>query len=90
MLPLLDRDGKRTANRVVLFTSVLLVASLVPVVTGMLGKTYLAGAVLFGVVFLSSALALARSRSLQSARRLLRASVIYLPLLLILMAVDKV
>jgi protoheme IX farnesyltransferase len=49
---------------------------------------YLAGAVLFGLLFLASAVWFYRDRSLKSARRVLRASLFYLPGLLLLLLLD--
>lgn len=90
MLPLMDRDGSRTARRVVIFNLALLVLSAVPTLVGLTGSSYLAGAILLGAGFLWFGFSLARTRSSLSARHLLRASVLYLPLLLVLMVVDKV
>lgn len=89
MLPLTDTDGTRTARRVVISNLALLVMSAIPTLVGLTGISYLAGAVLLGGVFLWFGYFLARTRSLRSARYLLRASVLYLPLLLVLMVVDK-
>jgi len=89
MLPLFDDSGGRTAGRVLFFNIVLLGVSLLPSLTGLTGLRYLQGAALLGGTFLWFGGLLARERSLNSARLLLRASVIYLPLLLSLMVVDK-
>ena len=57
----------------------LLIASTLPVALGLSGPVYLAGAVL-----------LALTRTTLSARRVLRASIIYLPLLFALTLADAV
>jgi protoheme IX farnesyltransferase len=90
MLPLLDHDGKKTGFRVVTFNLALLCASIVPTFVGLAGGWYLAGAVIVGVAYLWYGVGLARFRTHPSARRLLRCSVLYLPVLLILMVADKV
>jgi protoheme IX farnesyltransferase len=55
----------------------------------MSGRIYLAGAALLGLLFLYSSLRAAFSMSRQQARRLLLASVLYLPLLFILMVLNR-
>jgi protoheme IX farnesyltransferase len=59
-----------------------------PVALGMSGKIYLYGALVLGLLFLYSSLRTAFSMSRQQARRLLLASVLYLPLLFILMVLN--
>ncbi len=90
MLPLFDREGKRTGFRVVAFTVALLLVSVVPFFTDLAGAIYLLAAVGLGLGFLWTGLLLARNRSRISAKLLLRASVIYLPLLLVVMIADKI
>ena len=51
---------------------------------------YLAGAILLGFVYLGYGFAVALFRSDAHAQRLLLASVLYLPTLLVLMMLDKV
>jgi heme O synthase-like polyprenyltransferase len=68
----------------------LLVAGLLPTLTGLAGPVYFFGALALGGGFLACGLAQALGPSPLAARRLLIASVLYLPLLLGLMALDKV
>lgn len=89
MLPVVEPDGRVTAQQIVVYTVLLLPVSLLPTVLGMSGKVYLYGAIILGLAFLYSSLRAALSKSRQEARRLLLASVIYLPLLFILMVLDK-
>jgi len=67
----------------------LLPVSLVPTVLGMSGQIYFIGAIVLGLLFLYSSLQAAFSMSRQQARRLLLASVLYLPLLFILMVLNS-
>ena len=90
MLPLLDWEGRRTAIRVVLFLILLLFSSVLPFFVQLAGALYLIGALVLGVGFLWSGIMLAHSRARVAAKRVLRASVVYLPLLLVLMVCDKV
>jgi protoheme IX farnesyltransferase len=89
MLPVVEPDGRVTAQQIVVYTLLLLPVSLLPTVLGLSGKVYLYGAIVLGLLFLYSSLRAAVSKSRQEARRLLLASVIYLPLLFILMVIDR-
>jgi protoheme IX farnesyltransferase len=89
MLPVVEPDGRVTAQQIVIYTVLLLPVSLLPVALGMSGRVYLYGAIFLGLLFLFSSVRAAFSRSRQEARRLLLASVIYLPLLFILMVLDR-
>ncbi|MBA2704880.1 MAG: protoheme IX farnesyltransferase [Blastocatellia bacterium] len=89
MLPVVEPDGRVTGQQIVLYTVMLLPVSLLPTLLGTAGKTYFAGAIIFGLVFLYFSLRAAFSKSRQAARQLLLASVIYLPLLFILMVLDR-
>jgi protoheme IX farnesyltransferase len=52
------------------------------------GWLYLAGALLLGLGFLACALGFLRRQTVPQARRVLRASLLYLPLLLALLLLD--
>ncbi len=88
MLPVLDRDGRVTGRRMVAFCLALIPASLVPVAFGAVGSVYLVGAMVLGIGFLGCAIGFTRTRSTEQARRMLRASLIYLPALLALLLLD--
>jgi len=89
MLPVLDPDGTSTARQMVLYGLALLPTSLLPTMLGVAGPLYFAGALGVGVWFLMTTLLAARSRSHALANRLFLASVGYLPVVLVLMVVDK-
>jgi protoheme IX farnesyltransferase len=89
MLPVVEPDGRVTAQQIVVYTVLLLPVSLIPAVLGISGKVYLYGAIVLGLLFLYSSVRAALLKSRQEARRLLLASVIYLPLLFILMVLDR-
>jgi protoheme IX farnesyltransferase len=90
MLPNVDADGKRTGQQTVSHTFALLIASLCPFVFKMSGMIYLVGAIILGAGFLFFAIQFSRQLTLQRARVLFLASILYLPLLLALMVWDKV
>ena len=89
MLPVVEPDGRVTAQQIVLYTLMLLPVSLLPTVLHLSGKIYFFGALVLGLLFLYSSVRAAISMSRQRARSLLLASVLYLPLLFFLMVVNK-
>jgi protoheme IX farnesyltransferase len=89
MLPVVEPEGRVTGQQIVAYTLMLLPVSLLPTFLGLSGKIYFYGAIILGLAFLYSSLRAAFSQSRQQARRLLLASVIYLPLLFILMVVNR-
>jgi len=90
MLPPKDVEGRFTGREIFAFTLLLLPVSLMPVWLGQAGVVYLVGATLVGLAFLLCGARLAHSRSNALARSLVLASVVYLPLLFVLMMVDKI
>jgi protoheme IX farnesyltransferase len=90
MLPVAEPDGRSTARQIVLYTLVLLPVSLAPTWLGITGNIYLVGSLIAGIGFLCIGVSTARGKTRQDARRLLQASVTYLPIIYILMLVDKV
>ena len=89
MLPVVEPDGRITGQQIVIYTLMLVPVSLLPAALGISGKAYFFGAIVLGLLFLFSSIRAAFSQSRQEARRLLLASVIYLPLLFILMVVNS-
>jgi len=90
MLPPKDVEGRFTGREIFACTLLLLPVSLMPVLLGQAGVVYLIGATLVGLAFLLCGARLAHSRSNALARSLVLASVVYLPLLFVLMMVDKI
>jgi protoheme IX farnesyltransferase len=90
MLPVVDPSGKAMFRQVIGFCSALIVISTLPTAIGMTGRLYLAGACALGLMYLHSGVLASRSRTEADARGLLRASVIYLPLLLALIMMDRI
>ena len=89
MLTVLDRHGGITARQMVLYCGALLPVSLVPAVLGFHGLLYFVAAMVLGLGYLGASFAFARSRSIRDARRLMLASVFYLPALLAAMLADR-
>lgn len=90
MLPVIDPEGVRTGRQAVSHTLGLVSVSLFPFLFGMAGKFYCAGAIVFGALFLVAAIRFSRHLTRDHARRLFFVSIIYLPLLLGLMVLDKI
>lgn len=88
MLPVVDPSGVSTFRQTLLFAVLLIGVSVLPTIIGMTGKVYCVGALVMGVALLAVGALFARSKSFLDARRLLKASVVYLPLLLLLIIVD--
>jgi protoheme IX farnesyltransferase len=89
MLPVIDPQGHRTGRQAVSHTLGLLPVSLCPFLFGLTGPVYLVGALLLGLVFLWFAIQFARQLTVLRARQLFYASILYLPLLLTVMVLDK-
>lgn len=89
MLPSVDPTGKRCSWQAVAHTVVLILVSFCPFLLKMAGILYLSGALLFGFLFLWFALRFANCLQVPQARRLFFASLLYLPLLLGLLVLDK-
>jgi protoheme IX farnesyltransferase len=89
VLPVVDRDGPRTATHAVSNCLALMPVALLPTALGIAGTLYFATALVLGLVFLATAVGMARGASHGDARRLLVASLVYLPVLLAVLAVDK-
>lgn len=89
MLPVVEPSGTLTFRQIVLFTIMLMPVSVAPFIFGLSGKIFLVGAILLGIWFLYASVRSAMDRSNERARKLLLVSVIYLPLLFILMVADK-
>ena len=89
MLPVVEPEGRVTAQQIIVYTLMLLPVSLLPTLLGTSGRIYLFGAIVLGLLFLYASVRAAFSKSRQQARQLLLASVIYLPLLFGLMVFNR-
>ena len=89
MLPLVDPSGNRTGRQAVGHTIGLLIVSFAPFLFGLSGFVYFAGAVVLGASFLAFALRFCMNLSQGRARQLFFMSIVYLPVLLVIMVLDK-
>jgi protoheme IX farnesyltransferase len=89
MLPVLDVEGGRTGRQAFACTMGLLAVSVLPFALKLAGPIYLVAALILSLLFARSAMQFARRLTESRARRLFYASLLYLPLLLAAMVLDK-
>jgi protoheme IX farnesyltransferase len=87
MLPGVDRSGRVTGRQMAVYCLTLIPVSFLPGLVGQAGPLYLAAALVLGLGFLIAALGFLRRPSVGQARRVLRASLVYLPALLALLLI---
>ena len=90
VLPAVDHDGPATALYAIGHCLALLPVALMPTMFGFAGPVYFVAALVLGLVFLWSAIGLMRAGTLAAARRLMFTSLVYLPVLLAVLALDRV
>ena len=90
MLPSIYPESKRTSYVILFFTVALLITSLGLYILKVGGIVYAIGAALLGVAFFLVALKVIMESNKKNARRLMLASVIYLPLLLIIILIERI
>jgi protoheme IX farnesyltransferase len=89
MLSVVYPDSWFTVAQIMAFTFAMIGFSILPSMIGMSGKIYFWGALVLGVGFLWYAFKFQRTPSIPNARKILLASVAYLPLLLLFIIVDR-
>jgi heme o synthase len=90
MLTVVDGTGARAARHTMMFTAALIPISVLPTLLGVAGDIYLVGAVVLGLGFLALTTSMLRKPNERIAWRIFTGSIIYLPILLLLMVVDKI
>ncbi len=89
MLSVTDPTGEACYRHIILQTLILILVSTFPFLIRLAGPWYLATALIGGSFFLLAGVQLSMRRTRDSARTLFFASLIYLPILLLIMAWDK-
>lgn len=84
-----DPDGRATGRKALVYALALVAVSFLPTYLGLTGAGYFVGAAALGAALLGSSAAMMHSPTERDARRLFVASVVYLPVLLLLLVVDK-
>jgi protoheme IX farnesyltransferase len=89
MLPVIDPGGVRAARQALIYAVLLVPVSLLPSLVGVAGNVYLAAAIPLGLAMVWLAVRFNAARNDATARALFFASITYLPLLWIVMVIDK-
>lgn len=89
MLPVVDVDGGLTGRQAALWAATLVPFSLLPFLLGLTGSLYAVGALVLGLMQLATAIAFAIRRTDEHAKRLFYTSIVYLPLLWLLMVFGR-
>jgi protoheme IX farnesyltransferase len=89
MLSVVDCEGVLTGRQATLWAATLVPFSVLPYLIGMTGPAYGAGAIVLGIVQLALAINFAIRRDDPGARTLFYGSITYLPLLWLMMTIDK-
>lgn len=89
MLPVVDPAGERTRLTMLLYTAGLGIASLLPFVVRMAGEVYLGTAICLDALFFAPAVTAAFTRWESAMRMTFLVSIVYLPLLLLVMVLDR-
>jgi protoheme IX farnesyltransferase len=90
MLPVVDRDGTRTFRQIILMAGLLVGVSVLPAVLGLAGVLYFFGALVLSMALVQVCLWAAADKSNTRAKWLMHATVLHIPVLLALMAYDKI
>lgn len=90
MLPVIDPTGLRTFRQTLIGCLLLLPLGILPSAMGVAGKWYFAAALLCGLGFLAFGVLLVIKPTRDNARRLFLASLVYLPVVLTVMLIDRV
>src|SRR5712664_598192 len=90
MLPVVDREGKRTFRQIILYAAALVAVSLLPALMGLAGVLYFFGALVTSTALVQVCLWAASNKTNTRAKWLMHATVIHIPILLGLMVCDKI
>jgi heme o synthase len=89
MLPVVETDGSSTARQIVCYAFNLIPVSLAPWMLGLAGPVYAVAALVLGCGYLYFGVRAARRRDVPASRALLKASVLYLPVLYLFLVANK-
>jgi protoheme IX farnesyltransferase len=89
MLPVVDTSGRMTGRQILFYAAALIPVTLWPVLIGIAGPLYFVSAIVLGLALFYFAILAAARRARIDARRLFLASIIYLPILLTMLMLDR-
>ncbi len=84
-----DEEGNLTSALMIGFSILMILSSLAPAALSLTGPIYLAGAILLAFWFAFPVIHFSKTRSVQDAKKVLMATVYYIPLLLLLIIADR-
>lgn len=89
MLPVVDPSGQSTYRQIIVSAALLVPLSMAPAWLGMAAWWYAVPAFLLGCAYLAAGIRLAKSGAASDSKDLLRASVLYLPVLYLFLLIAK-
>lgn len=89
MLTVIDSDGSRTSTQVIWYSIALFLSSFTPIFFGSTGIVYFLCSLILGIGLIILGFRLRDQKSNTSARHVFIASLVYLPVLLVVMVFDK-
>ena len=88
MLPALPDAGGIAGSQAIIYSIALLPVSLMPLFRGMAGPLYTVGALVLGIAYFAASIHFARRENLERAKKLMLVSLVYLPVLFLLILLD--
>ena len=89
MLPVVEPKGQSTARQMLAASVCLLVLSILPTIIGLTGMLYLIGVTIVSTWLLYTSVIFYKTLSNSSARRVLKASILHIPVLVLLIFLDR-
>ena len=90
MLPVTEPSGTSTVGQTLFFTIILLVVSFLPLALGLTGWIFGVSAGVLGLWFVRVSFRFFRTYTVQDARAVLRASIVYIPVLVLALLLDRI
>jgi protoheme IX farnesyltransferase len=84
-----DTEGRRTSRQVIIYSLALVPVSILPFLLGSSGLSYLIAATILAFALLYFSFSFARLRTDLDAKKLMRATLVYLPVLWLVMVIDR-
>lgn len=84
-----DAEGRVSGLQAMVYTVALLLISIIPSILGLAGTAYLIGALITGILFVVSSVAFASARTMKTAKQLFLVSILYLPLIMSLLVINR-
>jgi protoheme IX farnesyltransferase len=88
LLPVIEPGGRSTGRQAVLYSAALVPISLLPTLVGLASPWYMMGAITLGALLMLFSIEFSVVRSTDAARRLFFGSILYLPLLWMMLVLD--